>query len=821
MARKNLVDDFQDMPFYGSLSQSLALLADCERSITFTIPGSSGGPGTQVRIVEQAGNLVFTVDVLNNATSTADLRGLFFHIDESELAGLSIVDTDPIITQTRIGLNNVIDLGNGANMRGAVKGGFDIGIEFGRQGIGQGDDVNGPVSFTLDSTHGLTLDALAHMTFGARVTSVGAPDGARSDSSKDLYVAPAAPDAKDDAFRIFEDGASGLNTPSHTPVATQFTVLANDTDADGGVLTVTDFDDLPDHGSVVIAADGKSVLYTPFADYAGTDSFVYCISDGGGGTDFATVNVVIDAVADVPNLVYTISAGSQVNEIIVQTTATQTDADSSEFIDRILASVTGGVPAGVTIVPGSVNPGSEPDQIVQQFTVTLPLDQDTSFNLDITATSKEVSNGDEQNKMVTIPIVYEFNSTTSSVEFIAQDQSIWGTGDQFTFVDDRFLGVNTGNFNESVGSVLYAGIDGHIKLGFQSTLTFEGGEIDATSNYDVTVDTNYNKTTDQLLIDTGALLIAASLSTEGPQGSYTLDFLYDVLLHAFAGVNIDFGSIDFDPLGIIPGDQTLDLGGIHEQIDVGPITVGPGSFNILDLSSDTLAGTIEFPFPLDAFSVNYAWPNITTSGNYPPNPVTSDGASNNFLELNLDVDTLVTELLGVPNVFDPPRLDVGPFFADLDLLDVDVTGGLNFLQKFGMLLGDLSGVLLFEDGSNQAFTVGSSLLISDAKLIDLGGDQDGLVEFQFGVVPAATLHNETDLGFNIGAEIKLLTLELGYDIEIFNPFGDNLHFTDSTTLGPLADFGESVPVAEISVFDDTFALDFAPNYAPADLGFFA
>ena len=57
----------------------------------------------------------------------------------------------------------------------------------------------------------------------------------------------------------------------------------------------------------------------------------------------------------------------------------------------------------------------------------------------------------------------------------------------------------------------------------------------------------------------------------------------------------------------------------------------------------------------------------------------------------------------------------------------------------------------------------------------------------------------TDLGFNIGAEISLLTVELGYDIEIAS---------DSITLGPLADFGETLPVADINVFDGTFGLNF-------------
>ena len=36
-------------------------------------------------------------------------------------------------------------------------------------------------------------------------------------------------------------------------------------------------------------------------------------------------------------------------------------------------------------------------------------------------------------------------------------------------------------------------------VGFQSTLTFNGGDIDATADYDVTVETNFNKTVDQLL----------------------------------------------------------------------------------------------------------------------------------------------------------------------------------------------------------------------------------------------------------------------------------------------------------------------------------
>jgi hypothetical protein len=74
------------------------------------------------------------------------------------------------------------------------------------------------------------------------------------------------------------------------------------------------------------------------------------------------------------------------------------------------------------------------------------------------------------------------------------------------------------------------------------------------------------------------------------------------------------------------------------------------------------------------------------------------------------------------------------------------------------------------------------------------------VQFQFDVVPTASLTNETDLGFNIGAEINLLSVELGYDIVVAS---------DSTTLGPLASFGATAPIGDISVFNSTFALNYA------------
>ena len=770
---------------------------DCVRSITFLIPGGSNGPDIEVTVVEDSGSLEFVVKVLDDDGSGADLRGLFFNLgNDAKLGGLAITEDGGTVTDVHT--RDVIDLGNGANEKGKANP-FDVGIEFGTAGAAK-DDIDS-VSFRMsNAANNLTLDDIAHQLFGARTTSVG---------TKLTTTAPAAPDAKDDGYSIFEDGQSGLNDPSTVPEGVRLAVLANDTDADGDILAVTEvFGAL--HGTVTIVdgadADtlpGDAVMYTPDEDYAGSDSFTYCISDNNGGTDFADVAMSIVAVADVPDVDVQVLAGAAVNQAILRVTATQTDADSSEFIDRITSSA---LPAGVTLAPLGANPAGEPDALVQDFLLTLPLDTDTSFDLTFTAVAKETSNGDEQTGTETVEIVYEYNSTTTAVDFFAQDQSIWASGDEFVFVDDRFVGVDTGPFDEQIGSELFAGIEGDIRIGLESTLTFEGGEIDAAAAYDVTIETNYNKTTDQLLIDTGAVLSGASFVTEGPEGTYELDFVWDVFLHAFAGVDIDFGSIDFDPLGIIPGDQTLDLGGIDEQVDV-TVNLGTGSIDLLDLDSDTLSGTIPFPPPLDDSGVNFDWPDISTAGAFPPEPIVASGSSNNFVELELDIDELIATALGLPiNPLHPVDFSAGPFFADIDLLDVDVVGGLNLLQHFALDLGELTGVLEFENGAPVLFTIGDSVLVSNAAQRD--ADHDGLVEFAFNIVPTAMLSNETDLGFNIGAEIALLRVELGYDVTIPNPFGDDVHISDSIQLGPLADFGESLPVADINVFDDTFALNF-------------
>ena len=103
-----------------------------------------------------------------------------------------------------------------------------------------------------------------------------------------------APGAGNDALTLAEDAE---------PTDVTATLLANDTDAEGGVLTITAVQGVSDKGAVVtLSADGK-VSYAPGLVFlslqqgqTATDSFTYTVTDAGGLTSTATATVTITGV---------------------------------------------------------------------------------------------------------------------------------------------------------------------------------------------------------------------------------------------------------------------------------------------------------------------------------------------------------------------------------------------------------------------------------------------------------------------------------------------------------------------------------------------
>jgi VCBS repeat-containing protein len=101
-----------------------------------------------------------------------------------------------------------------------------------------------------------------------------------------------APIARGDSYSLDEDTVLTVDRVTG--------LLANDSDADGGPLSVT-LAAGPSHGSLALRSDG-SFTYTPDADHAGTDSFSYILADGAGSTHTATVSLSIAGMPDLFNI---------------------------------------------------------------------------------------------------------------------------------------------------------------------------------------------------------------------------------------------------------------------------------------------------------------------------------------------------------------------------------------------------------------------------------------------------------------------------------------------------------------------------------------
>jgi hypothetical protein len=126
--------------------------------------------------------LHFTVTVESSGKNVADLRGLFFQIENEELASTLVAKGD-WVAGFKGAEDKIENLGGGANVSGVKTGPFDFGLSFGTSGIGK-DDVR-EASFILASEKGpIGLDLLDGMDFAARLTSVGAEGGKREGGLK-------------------------------------------------------------------------------------------------------------------------------------------------------------------------------------------------------------------------------------------------------------------------------------------------------------------------------------------------------------------------------------------------------------------------------------------------------------------------------------------------------------------------------------------------------------------------------------------------------------------------------------------------------------
>ena len=166
----------------------------------------------------------------------------------------------------------------------------------------------------LDGSNGFVLNGVNADDRLAAVSSAGDING---DGLDDLIIGASDADPNGmpyagSSYVLFGSTDFGRESSDNTPpiavdenattnreTSVTIDVLANDTDDDGDTIQLDDFSQ-PTNGAVSRDENGTPedlgddlLIYTPRADFTGTDSFTYSISDSNGGIATATVTVEV------------------------------------------------------------------------------------------------------------------------------------------------------------------------------------------------------------------------------------------------------------------------------------------------------------------------------------------------------------------------------------------------------------------------------------------------------------------------------------------------------------------------------------------------
>ncbi len=184
---------------------------------------------------------------------------------------------------------NLMETGSGA----VNKPGFTLNVE-----NSSGDPFQYVVFYGVDTSASskillVGLDSIQFSDTGPDEFTYNMVDADGDTSSARLAISQTAPSntapvAADDNYTTAEDTALTLN------------VLGNDSDPDGDSLLLWGYTQAA-NGTVTTDVNGD-LVYTPNADWSGTDTFTYTIRDSNGGIDTASVSVNVTPVADAPTL---------------------------------------------------------------------------------------------------------------------------------------------------------------------------------------------------------------------------------------------------------------------------------------------------------------------------------------------------------------------------------------------------------------------------------------------------------------------------------------------------------------------------------------
>ncbi|MGR5499079.1 tandem-95 repeat protein, partial [Vibrio sp. DNB22_10_4] len=335
---------------------------------------------------------------------------------------------------------------------------------------------------------------------GSRTISItnlvdsGGSDGSNLNSNSSLSLTSTLP-----IVGVNDDPSITIGNQLSTDEDNNQTLSFNFSDVDGDTVTATE-KSAPSHGEVAIS--GTDIVYTPTANYNGSDSFTITLTDGNGYTVDKTINVTVSSVNDEPSI--TIASTLTTDEDNNQTLSfnfSDVDGDTVTATEKSAPSHGQIAISGTDIVytpTGNYN-GSD------SFTITLT--DGNGYTVDKTITVTVSSVNDEPSITIASTLTTdEDNNQTLSFNFSDVD------GDTVTATEKSA---------PSHGEIAISGTD----IVYTPTANYNGSDsftITLTDGNGYTVDKTINVTVSSVN-DEPSITIASTLTTD-EDNNQTLSF---------------------------------------------------------------------------------------------------------------------------------------------------------------------------------------------------------------------------------------------------------------------------------------------------------
>ena len=260
-----------------------------------------------------------------------------------------------------------------------------------------------------------------------------------------------APTAVDDSATTEQGQLVALNT------------LANDTDPDGDTLTITSVDQ-PAHGKAEIVGD--QIIYTPNADFVGTETFDYTISDGHGHSVTATETVIVKAKPNVAPEANDDTASTGCSAVTIPVLDNDSDPDG----DALKIIGVGSVAKGTAVISGNnivYTPASDCDKgnigdVSFTYTISDGHGHEATANVDVSV------NGEGCNGACTKAVTDEAFTTVDTpvtIDVLANDQG----GTTLKVIDVDYIDPSKGSAKIVGNRVVFtpaAGFEGVVSFGY-------------------------------------------------------------------------------------------------------------------------------------------------------------------------------------------------------------------------------------------------------------------------------------------------------------------------------------------------------------------